>query len=228
MPAWRPGEPYPAAGAGWRPGAAPAPTGKQSIWGTIGALPGKVNPMTQPKGRHGQGVTTTVNPPPATTPPPTTPVSDIYGTESGPTYLEKRYLDRMSGEDAAYNYALKRGGDDIDRRMAAGGSYNSGARGQQLSDFGANVFAQSQKQLDELAGAATGARQHKVDSMLGTGLGLAGGQAGVSSLYDKSIADFTNQNNLQNIMLQLNRGGVDSAGNKAGINNLLTIAGLFA
>src|SRR4029078_10813788 len=60
-----------------------------------------------------------------------------YGSESGPGILESWFNQRVNGTEPAYEYAMQRGGDAIDARMAAGGSFNSGARGQQLSDFAA-------------------------------------------------------------------------------------------
>jgi len=151
------------------------------------------------------------------------PGPDPYGTESGNTYLEDRYLNRLNGQDPAFNYALKRGGDAIDTRMAAAGAFNSGARGQQLSDFYANMVAQSQGQLDALAGGATGARQSKINSMLGTGLGIAGGEAGLSSAYDLGAAGNMDAANRAQQQMFLNKAGVDSQANQGRFNNLLSM-----
>lgn len=150
-----------------------------------------------------------------------------YGSASDPTYLEQRYLSRLYGQDQAYNYALKRGGDDIDARMAAGGSYNSGARGQQLSDFGANMAAQSQGQLDALAGGATGARQNSLNAMFGQGQALAGGQAGLASAYDIGAAgNIAGANNAMNQMA-LNSAGQQQQQRQGAVNNLMNMYSLY-
>jgi hypothetical protein len=84
------------------------------------------------------------------------PQQSPYGSQSGPGILESWFNQRANGTDPAYEYAMQRGGDAIDTRMAAGGSFNSGARGQQQSDFAANMAAQRMGQLDALAGGASG------------------------------------------------------------------------
>jgi hypothetical protein len=135
--------------------------------------------------------------------------SNPYGTESGNTYVEDRYLNRLNGTDPAFNYAASRGTADINNQMAAGGSFNSGARGQQISDFLANLTAQSQGQLDTLSGAASGARQNKLNSMFNQGLGLAGGQANTVAPYATGSAGAMNDASNRDIQLLLNKAGVD-------------------
>jgi len=148
---------------------------------------------------------------------PTVPAS---GTESGPGILESWFNQRANGIDAASQYAMKRGADDIDRRMAAGGSYNSGARGQQLSDFAANVEAQRESQLDSLAAGASGEHQGRLNSMFAQGLGLAGGQSGVAGQYDIGAANALSAADQQQLQLLLAKAGVDSQANQGFINNL--------
>lgn len=213
MPSWAPGR-----GPGWRPQQPPAaPRPPQR-----GTNPGGMAQRTQNRAgaesaargaRYRQATGTQL---------PAGGGAPGWGSESGPTYLEQRYTDRLNGVDAAANYALKRGGDDIDRRMMAGGAFNSGARGQQLSDFGANVYAKSQEQLDQLAAGATGARQRKLESMFGQGLGIAGGMAGVQSLYDTASAGYTNQGNQTALGLGINKAGVDSQANQQFLNNVFS------
>lgn len=145
------------------------------------------------------------------------------GSESGPGYLEQRYLDRLAGKDPAFNYALNRGGDAIDSRMAAGGSFNSGARGQQLSDFAANLAAQSQGQLDALAGGASGEHTGRLNSMFNIMNQLAGGQAGLASAYDLGAAGNMDAANRAQQQMFLNKAGVDSQANQGRFNNLLSM-----
>ena len=64
-----------------------------------------------------------------------------------------------------FDYATKRGMEQLGNRSAAAGGFNSGAARQQEGDFMANMAAQSQAQIDALAAGATGARQNKTDSM---------------------------------------------------------------
>jgi hypothetical protein len=151
---------------------------------------------------------------------------DPYGYASGPTYLENRYLSRLFGTDPAYEYALKRGGNEIDDRMAAGGSYNSGARGQQLSDFAANAMAQSEGQLDSLAAGATGARQSSLNSMFGTGGSLASGQSGINSAYDLAAGGAMSNALSALLGYTTSKAGVDSKSNQQGWNNVIGLASL--
>lgn len=146
-----------------------------------------------------------------------------YGTESGNTYLEQRYLDRANGTDAAYNYAMKRGLDDVDNRMSAGGSFNSGARGQQLGDTASNIFAQSQGQLDSLAAGATGARQNKTDSMFRTGLGIAGGEAGTMTPYALGAGGAMSAADQAYISMMLNKAGVEGKARQGGVDSVLNL-----
>lgn len=151
-----------------------------------------------------------------------------YGSASGPGYLEQRYLSRLNGDDLSYNYALKRGMDAVDSRMAAGGSYNSGARGQQLSDLSANLAAQSQSQLDALAGGASGERQGALNSMFGQAFGIAGGQSGLASTYDTGAGNALSAGNEAALMMALQKAGVDQKAAQGLINNIFGAAAVGA
>lgn len=150
-----------------------------------------------------------------------TPAPNPHGTESGNTYLEDRYLQRLYGKDPAFNYAAKRGMESLGTRSAAAGNFNSGAARAQESDFMANILAQSQGQLDALAGGATGARQNKLNAMFNQGIGLAGGQSGTNTAYDLKTAE--GMQNALNALLgyTTGKGGVDPQSNQQGINNLI-------
>lgn len=143
------------------------------------------------------------------------------GSESGPGILESWFNQRAAGTDPAYEYAMRRGGDSIDNRMAAGGSFNSGARGQQLSDFAANMGAQRMGQLDSLAGGASGEHMGRLGMMFQQGLGLAGGQAGLASAYDLGAAGNMDAANRAQQQMFLNKAGVDSQFNQGRANNLI-------
>lgn len=149
------------------------------------------------------------------------PAADPYGSQSGNTYVEDRYLNRLYGQDPAFNYAMKRGTEEIGNRASAAGNFNSGAARQQESDFYANILAQSQGQLDALAGGASAARQGKLNAMFGQGMGLAGGQAGLSSAYDLGAAGNMQAANEAQRQMFLNKAGVDTQSAQGGFNNLL-------
>lgn len=150
-----------------------------------------------------------------------------YGTQSGPGILQQWFDQRANGTDPGYEYAMNRGMDAIDNRMAAGGSYNSGARGQQLSDYAANMGAQREGQLDSLAGGASGEHQGQINSMFSQGLGLAGGEAGTTGAYD--LASANSNNALMNALVQMMGGkaGIDSAASTGLLNNLFSLGGAY-
>lgn len=145
-----------------------------------------------------------------------------YGTESGNTYLEDRYLQRLYGVDKAYNYAAKRGAEALGNRSAAAGSFNSGAARQQEGDYMANLAAQTQGQLDQLAAGASGARQSKTDSMFRNYLGLAGGQSGINSAYDLAGGKAMSDALAALLGYTTNKAGVDGQSNQQGINNIIS------
>jgi len=149
-----------------------------------------------------------------------------YGSHSGPGILEQWFNQRASGTDPAYEYTMGRGMDAIDNRMAAAGSFNSGARGQQLSDFAANAGAQRMSALDALAGGASGEHMGRLNSMFAQGMGLAGGQAGVAGQYDTGAANAMNSANQAILMMMLNKAGVDSQATQGFLNNLFSGLGL--
>lgn len=143
-----------------------------------------------------------------------------FGTESGPGILEDRYNKRASGTDPAFEYLSKRGMGDINTQFAAGGSFNSGARGQQISDFLANLVSQREGQLDSLAGGASGEHQGRLNSMFSQGLGLAGGQANTVAPYASGAAGAMGDAASRDLMLLLNKAGVD-ANTRTGMLNFL-------
>ncbi len=149
---------------------------------------------------------------------PKTP-APAQGTQSGPGILESWFNQRANGTDPAYEYGMKRGGDEIDNRMAAAGSFNSGARNQQLSDFAANSNAQRMGQLDALAGGASGEHQNRLNSMFSQGNALAGGESGINSAYD--LAAGKTQSDALSALLgyQTEKAGIDSKANQGLINN---------
>jgi hypothetical protein len=153
---------------------------------------------------------------------------DPYGTESGNTYDEQRYIDRMSGQDQAYNYAAKRGGEALDAQYRAAGGANSGARFQGESDMIANLTAQSQAQLDRLSGQATDSRQDKVDSMFNQGTQLAGGQAGTVAPYALGAAGAMSAGDQAYLQMLLGRSEVDGKTRQAAANTVIGGASLFA
>lgn len=159
---------------------------------------------------------------------PATAPANPYGYASGPGILENWFNQRANGTDAAYQYALKRGGDEIDNRMAAGGSFNSGARGQQLSDYAANMGAQREGQLDTLAAGASGEHQGRLNSMFGQGLGLASGESGINSAYDLAAGGAMSNALSAALGFTLNKAGVDSKSNQQGLSNIVSLGSLFA
>lgn len=205
-------------------GGGPAPTtGPTTIQRTGPYTPPEIKPGRTPLGHRAPGQTggSVFGPSTPGTPAPAT------GTESGPTYIEQRYLDRLNGTDPAFEYAKKRGMEALGNQYSAAGGFNSGAARQGESDFMANLIAQSQGQLDALAGGATGARQHKLDSMFNQGLGLAGGQAGTMGAYD--LASARSNDALMEALIQMMGGkaGVDDKSRQGGINNILGFASLL-
>ena len=155
------------------------------------------------------------------------PTAPTGGTESGAGILEDWFSKRAAGIDQAYEYSMKRGGDAIDDRMAAGGSFNSGARGRQLSDFSANMGAQRQGQLDQLAVGADAAHRGRLGDMFKVMMGLAGGQAGTSTAYDTGAAGAMSDALSAALGFGTNKAGVDSQSQQTGLNNLFKLIGLF-
>lgn len=199
-----------------RPGTAPAP----------GMGAGSDPRATQSLENAWKG--TAVNPSPNSTRngAPGAPPPNPYGSQSGPGILESWFNQRANGTDPAYEYALKRGGDDLDSRMSAGGSFNSGARGQQLSDFYANMGAQREGQLDALAGGASGEHQNRVNSMFGQGLGLAGGESGINSAYDLSAGNAMSDALKALLGYTQGKSGVDDKSRQSGFQNLMSLYAL--
>ncbi len=152
---------------------------------------------------------------------PQPPAQNTPGTESGGGILENWFNARASGSDPAYEYAMKRGGDEIDNRMSAGGSFNSGARGQALTDFAANMGAKRLGQLDTLAAGASGEHLGRLGMMFNQGLGIAGGKAGLSTAYDLGAAGNMDAANRAQQQMFLNKAGVDSQFAQGRLNSLI-------
>lgn len=157
---------------------------------------------------------------------PATQPQSPYGYASGPGILESWFNQRANGTDPGYEYAMNRGMNDIDNRMAAGGSYNSGARGQQLGDFAANMAAQRESQLDALAGGASGEYQGRLNSMFGQGQALASGQAGLSTAYDLGAAGNMAAANAAQQQMNLNSAAQQQQAHQGFANNLMMMYGL--
>lgn len=119
---------------------------------------------------------------------PTTPAAGTgaptYGTNSGPGILQQWFNERATGTDPAYEYTTGRGLKALDTAAAARGGFNGGASMQQDSDYLANMGAQRQSQLDALASGASNENANQVSQMLGLGMGLGSGEAGLAGQYD--------------------------------------------
>lgn len=153
------------------------------------------------------------------------PSQNPYGTESGPGILENWFNQRATGTDPAFEYASRRGMEELGNRYSAGGSYNSGAARQGESDFMANLIAQREGQLDTLAGGASGEHMGRLNAMFNQGLGLAGGEAGTMGAYDVNAANAMNTANNAVTQMYLNKAGVDSQANQGLLNNGLGLFG---
>lgn len=189
------------------PGVAPTVTPIQPKAGSTAPDPGKGSAYATPK---------------STAPAPS------YGYASGPGILESWFKQRASGTDPGWEYALNRGSDALDTRMAAGGSFNSGARAQGLSDLYANMTSQREGQLDALAAGASGEYQGRINSMFNQGLGLAGGESGINSAYDLASGKAMSDALAAALGFTLNKAGVDNQSQQQGIGNLLKIGGIAA
>jgi hypothetical protein len=152
--------------------------------------------------------------------------SSPYGTESGPGILESWFNQRAAGTDPAFEYAAKRGMETLGNRYSAAGAFNSGAARQGESDLMANLVAQRMGQLDSLAGGASGEHMGRLSQMFNQGMGIAGGQAGLSSAYDLGAAGNMQAANQAQQQMALNKAGVDAKANQGLINTGLQLYGL--
>ena len=159
---------------------------------------------------------------------PAAPPTSGGGSESGPGILEQWFNQRASGTDPAFEYMQQRGHEGINNEFAARGGYNSGAAVRRIGDFDANLISQREGQLDALAGGASGEHQGRLNSMFGTELGLANGQAGLSGMYDTAAGNAMNSGNLQAIQLAMDRAGVDSKTAQGILNALFGGAAIYA
>lgn len=156
------------------------------------------------------------------------PPAPAFGSQSGPGILENWFNQRATGTDPAFEYATRRGLEQLGNRYSAAGAFNSGAARQGESDFYANLVSQRQGQLDALAAGASGEHRGRLNDMFNQGLGLAGGQAGVGGAYD--ITSANTNNSLMNALIQLlgNKAGVDNQSNQQGISNIASLYALGA
>lgn len=148
-----------------------------------------------------------------------------YGSQSGPGILESWFNQRAQGTDPAFEYGLMRGNRDLADRYSAAGSFNSGAARQAESDLYANLLSQRMGQLDSLAAGASGEHIGRLGLMFNQGLGLAGGQSGLSSAYDLGAAGNMDAANRAQQQMFLNKAGVDQLGNQQAINTFGAIYG---
>lgn len=150
-----------------------------------------------------------------------------YGSESGPGILENWFNQRATGTDIASQYATKRGIEALGSRYGAAGLGNSGAARQGEADLLANIEAQRAGQLDALAGGASGEHQNRLNSMFGVGSNIAGGRSAINSAYDLSAASAQSDALKAALGFYLNKAGVDSQSNQAGLNNIIKLGALF-
>lgn len=226
------------------PGSAPAPS---TIPRTTRNAPGVTNGQSPWKGvstplgqAAGNRYLETANRPPELPPDNTAP----GGTASGPGILEQWFNQRVdssgkpgiledwftqraNGSDPGYEYAMRRGIGDINREFASRGGYNSSAALGRISDYTANMGAQRQAQLDQLASGASGEKstrttqldtlatgasneyRSRLADMFNTAGDIANGRAATSGKYDQAIADAIATGNTAELMMMLNRAGID-------------------
>lgn len=156
------------------------------------------------------------------------PPAPTYGTHSGPGVLEQWFDERANGTDPGYEYATKRGLTSLDNAAAARGGFNGGASMQQDSDFLANSAAQREGQLDTLASGASGERQANLNSMLGLGMGLAGGQSGLGAAYDVGGANAMSAANSTGLGLGAQGIGLTYGANQNTMNQLMGLGTIAA
>lgn len=151
-----------------------------------------------------------------------------YGTQSGPNLMDQWFGERASGTDPGYEYATSRGLTSLDNAAAARGGFNGGASMQQDSDYLANMGSQREGQLDQLAGGAQSADQSQLNTMLGLGMGLAGGQAGLGAAYDTSGANAMSAANSTGLSLGAQGVGLQYNANQNSMNQLMGLGTLAA
>lgn len=151
-----------------------------------------------------------------------------YGTQSGPNLMDQWFNERASGTDPGYEYATSRGLTSLDNAAAARGGFNGGASMQQDSDYLANMGSQREGQLDQLAGGAQSADQSQLNTMLGMGMGLAGGQAGLGAAYDTSGANAMSAANSTGLSLGAQGIGLQYGANQNSMNQLMGLGTLAA
>lgn len=149
-----------------------------------------------------------------------------YGTESGPGILGQWFNERATGTDPGYEYATGRGLTALNNQYAARGGYNSGAALQGDSDYLANMGSQREGQLDTLASGASGERQNSLATMLGLGMGITGGEAGLASNYDLGAANALNTGNAAALQLGTNAALAPYQAKQGLMNNLFGLGAI--
>lgn len=155
--------------------------------GTMGATGMPASPPT-PASPYAYNPTST----PSTFSPASSPAAAAtpdYGTNSGPGIMQQWFNERATGTDPGWEYGNKVGLTALDNAAAARGGYNSGAAEANDSNFMANSLAQREGQLDALAGGASAENTAETGQMVGLGMGLAGGEAGLGGAYDVAGAN---------------------------------------
>lgn len=151
-----------------------------------------------------------------------------YGTESGPGLLDQWFNERATGTDPGWEYATKRGLTALDNGAAARGGYNTGASAQQDSDYLASMGSQREGQLDALATGASGERATSLNTMLGLGTGLAGGEAGLGAAYDIGGANAMSGANNTGLSLGAQGIGLQYGANQNTMNQLMGLGTIAA
>jgi hypothetical protein len=216
---WKPAQAAPRFGSGTGPGWRGAAGAKANAW--MGKGPAAQSGGTDPGLKGGQAYGT-----PAGADSATGASASPTGSESGPGILENWFNQRAAGTDPAFEYASKRGMETLGSRYGAAGAFNSGAARQGESDLMANLVAQRMGQLDSLAGGASGEHMGRLSQMFNQGMGIAGGQAGLSSAYDLGAAGNMQAANQAQQQMALNKAGVDAKANQGLINTGLQLYGL--
>lgn len=153
-----------------------------------------------------------------------------YGTMSGPGLLDQWFNERATGTDPGWEYTTGRNATALNNQYAARGGYNSGAATQGLGDMYSNEEAQRESQLDSLAGGASGENQANLNSLLGLGMGLAGGEAGTGAAYDTGAASAMSGANNTGLGIGAQGIGLTYGANQGLMNQLLGLGtvGLLA
>jgi hypothetical protein len=144
----------------------------------------------------------------------------MTGTQSGPGIIGQWFNERANGTDPGWEYGVNRGMTALNNQYGAAGDAFSGAAQQAKSDFLANAMSQREGQLDALAGGYSAENQGAINSMLNSGLGIAGGEAGTMGGYDLGAAN--SLNNLGSVLASIlsSKAGAIQQQNQNFVSNL--------